>query len=318
MRPVLSARLRSARLLRPARLLSGRSGTHGRRRSAGLRLLVPVALLAASVLGLPATASAAPAGSTPRYYLALGDSLAAGYQTTPDGGHVVGRGYAQDIAQVLGARAASAGQPFGFTDLGCPGESTTTMVGGGCPYPHPYPGSQLAEAEKFLAAHHRDQVLVTLDIGANDIGGCTAGGSIDLPCTLAGIRTAGHGLDTVLTRLRAAAGPQTRIIGMNLYDPYLAAWTTGDQGRATAVLSVPLAGLLNLTIAGVDAAHGVPTVDVARAFGTDAFLPTVPVNGTRLPSNVARILRWTNMARGDVHANDAGYQVIADTFLTRI
>ncbi|MEV4616607.1 SGNH/GDSL hydrolase family protein [Kitasatospora sp. NPDC049258] len=289
-----------------------------------LRLVVPVVLFTASVLGLTgaASASAAPAAAqsraTPRYYLALGDSLAAGYQSTPDGGHVVGHGYAQDIAAVLDARAAAAGQPFGFTDLGCPGESTTTMIGGGCPYPHPYGGSQLAAAETFLRAHHRDGVLVTLDIGANDIGGCTAGGSIDLPCTLAGIGTAGRGLDTVLTRLRAAAGPDTRIIGMNLYDPYLAAWSTGDQGRATALLSVPLADLLNVTIAGVDAAHGVPTADVARAFGTDAFLPLVPLNGTRVPSNVARILRWTNMARGDVHANDAGYQVIADTFLARI
>ncbi|WP_051812756.1 SGNH/GDSL hydrolase family protein [Kitasatospora sp. MBT63] len=290
-----------------------------------LRLLLAAVVFTASVLGLTGapTASAAPAAQasdsrTPTHYLALGDSLAAGYQSTPDGGHVVGRGYAQDIAKVLGGRAAAAGQAFAFTDLGCPGESTATMIGGGCPYPHPYPGSQLAEAETYLRAHHDDRVLVTLDIGANDIGHCTAGGVIDVRCTLDGIATVRTGLATVLDRLRAAAGPHTRILGMNLYDPYLAAWLTGDQGRATALLSLPLAGLLNATIGAVDAAHGVPTADVARAFDTNALLPLVPLNGTRVPLDVARILQLTNMGRGDIHANDAGYQLIADTLLARL
>ncbi|MFJ1708228.1 SGNH/GDSL hydrolase family protein [Kitasatospora sp. NPDC088346] len=290
--------------------------------SVRLELLLAALLFTASVLGLAgaSTASAAPVadGRTPTHYLALGDSLAAGYQSTPDGGHVVGRGYAQDIAKVLGGRAAAAGQPFAFTGLGCPGESTATMIDGGCPYPHPYSGPQLAEAESYLRAHHGDRVLVTLDIGANDIGHCTAGGSIDVPCTLAGVDTVRHGLDTVLTRLRAAAGPHTRIIGMNLYDPYLAAWPTGDQGRATALLSLPLADLLNAVIGTVDTAHGVPTADVAGAFRTNSLFPTVPSGAGRVPLNVARVLQWTNMARGDIHANDAGYQAIADTFLARL
>ncbi|WP_371501615.1 SGNH/GDSL hydrolase family protein [Kitasatospora sp. NBC_00374] len=290
--------------------------------SVRLELLLAALLFTASVLGLTgaSTASAAPAvdSRTPTHYLALGDSLAAGYQSTPDGGHVVGRGYAQDIAKVLGERAAAAGRPFSFTGLGCPGESTGTMIDGGCPYPHPYAGPQLAEAETYLRAHHEDRVLVTLDIGANDIGHCTAGGSIDVPCTLDGVATVRRGLDTVLTRLRAAAGPHTRIIGMNLYDPYLAAWTTGDQGRSTALLSLPLAGLLNTVIGAVDTAHGVPTADVAGAFRTNSLFPTVPLGGARVPLNVARVLQWTNMARGDIHANDAGYQAIADAFLARL
>jgi len=282
------------------------------------RLTVVAALLAAATLvGFSAPASAADA-STPRYYLALGDSLAAGYQSLPGGGHVTGRGYAQDIARTLGARAAASGRAFDFVDLGCPGESTTTMIGGGCPYPHPYAGAQLAEAVDFLRHHHGQRVVVTLDIGANDVNGCLAGGNVDLPCALAGIGKVGKGLGTILDQLRAAAGPHTRIVGMNLYDPFLAAWLTGDQGKTLATMSVPLADALNATIGLADAVHGVPTADVAGAFSTNDFFPLVPLNGQQVPLNVARVMQWTNMARGDIHANDAGYQVIADTFLAKL
>ncbi|GAA1124673.1 SGNH/GDSL hydrolase family protein [Kitasatospora arboriphila] len=288
----------------------------------GVRLAVAAALFAASALGLTAAPAAAaehrpgPA-DVPRRYLALGDSLAAGYQTTPDGGRVVGRGYAQDIARVLGERAAARHRPFDFTDLGCPGETTGTMANGGCPWPHPWTDSQLAAAERFLREHRKDRVLVTIDIGANDVNRCASGGTIDLPCALQGIATAGRGLSDILGRLRAAAGPHTRIVGMNLYDPFLAAWLTGEQGRATAAMSLPLSHALNAAIGIADAAHGVPTADVARAFDTDELRP-VPFNGAQVPLNVARIMQWTNMARGDIHANDAGYQVIADTFLAKL
>ncbi|GAA2827864.1 hypothetical protein GCM10010441_60330 [Kitasatospora paracochleata] len=298
----------------PAR--TGRSRRPGR--------LLAAAVLTASALGL-ATATPASAASAESarnhpatHYLALGDSLAAGYQSTPGGGHVVGRGYAQDLARTLGDRAEAAGRPFSFTDLGCPGEDTGTMIHGGCPYPHPYAGSQLAAAVSYLKAHRKDRVVVTIDIGANNVDGCASGGQLNLPCAVNGIAAVDRDLDRILGELRSAAGPHTRIVGMNLYDPFLAAWLTGDQGRALATLSVPLADALNATIDRVDAAHHVPTADVGAAFATNAFLPMVPLGGTQVPLNVARIMQWTNMARGDIHANDTGYQVIADTFLAEL
>ena len=50
--------------------------------------------------------------------------------------------------------------------LGCPGETTTTMINGGiCRYAG---GSQLKAAEAFLRAHRGRVLLVTIDIGAND------------------------------------------------------------------------------------------------------------------------------------------------------
>ncbi|GAB2694657.1 SGNH/GDSL hydrolase family protein [Kitasatospora kifunensis] len=295
-----------------------RSLLRGRR----LRAAACTALLGATVLGLGAApASAAPTSSADpgtRYYLALGDSLAAGYQSLPGGGSEVGHGYAQDLAATLGQRAVQDGHPFSFTDLGCPGETTGSMINGGCPYPHPYYDSQLDAAIAFLTTHRHDDVLVTLDIGANDIGGCATAESVDAACAAKGIATAGWDLGTILSRLNAAAGPHTRIVGMNLYDPFLAAWLTGVPGKVVAGVSVPVADALNATLDLADALHGVPTADVAKAFSTNSFLPLVPLDGQQVPLNVARIMDWTNMARGDIHANDAGYQVIADTFLAEL
>ncbi|MFF7636761.1 SGNH/GDSL hydrolase family protein [Kitasatospora sp. NPDC008050] len=276
------------------------------------------ALLGATALGLTASPASAATGPGTRYYLALGDSLAAGYQSLPGGGSEVGHGYAQDIAATLGRRAARDGHPFSFTDLGCPGETSGSMINGGCDYPHPYTDPQLATATAFLAEHRHDDVTVTLDIGANDVDGCATAESLDAACAAQGVVTAGRDLGTILTRLRAAAGPHTRIIGMNLYDPFLAAWLTGTQGKVLASLSVPVADALNGTLDLVDALHGVPTADVAKAFGTNSFLPLVPLDGQQVPLNVARIMGWTNMAREDIHANDTGYQVIAGAFLTRL
>ncbi|GAA2102568.1 hypothetical protein GCM10009759_37210 [Kitasatospora saccharophila] len=292
--------------------------------AAALTALVLAAAGTAPAVAAPA-AGHGPGGNGPgggphrtAYYLALGDSLAAGYQTTPDGGHLVGRGYAQDLARTLGARAARDHRPFEFTDLGCPGETTGSMANGGCPYPHSFGGSQLEAAVAYVKAHRKDELLVTIDIGANDVQRCAAGGSLDLPCALNGIEQVRTGLDRILGELRAAAGPHTRIVGMNLYDPFLAAWVTGDRGKELATASVRLSESLNGVIEDVDARHRVPTADVAGAFATGAFQPTVPLGGQQVPLNVARILQWTNMARGDIHANDAGYQVIADAFLAEL
>jgi hypothetical protein len=50
---------------------------------------------------------------------------------------------------------------------------------------------------------------------------------------------------------------------------------------------------------------------VAGAFSTDDM--TTMVNG--IPLDVARICQWTWMCtRGDIHANTAGYGVIAKAF----
>ena len=54
-----------------------------------------------------------------------------------------------------------------------------TGAGSPCTYPA---GSQLAAALAFIRPHRSAVVLITIDIGANDIDGCAAGGVINQTC----------------------------------------------------------------------------------------------------------------------------------------
>ncbi|MDA8341260.1 MAG: hypothetical protein M0007_03415, partial [Actinomycetota bacterium] len=95
---------------------------------------------------LPPSRPSSPPG--PPYYLSLGDSLAQGVQPTATGQSVeTDQGYANDLYDLY--RFAYPG--LHLEKLGCPGETTETMVHGGiCSYPE---GSQLAAAVAFLRTH---------------------------------------------------------------------------------------------------------------------------------------------------------------------
>ena len=101
-------------------------------------------------------------GPRPQHYLALGDSLAYGFQ--PNGDHT--HGYVDDFFTFLQNQGVQDHQ-----NLGCPGETSSSFINGGkCPYPSPF-SSQLATAVGYLQqqAHAGQVSLITLDIGANDL-----------------------------------------------------------------------------------------------------------------------------------------------------
>jgi lysophospholipase L1-like esterase len=186
-----------------------------RPRSRGARPVLVMLGLALLVTFAAGPATAAPnTGRAPRYYLSLGDSLSRGVQPDAAGqNHPTDQGYADDLAKV-GRLVLPQLQ---LVKLGCETEETTTsMLGGGrCAYAN---GAQLAEAEAFLRAHRDATVLVTLDIGANDLSRCInrATGAVDLACvqatfqpgTPARPRSAGQPLGTAGRRV---APPRLRI-----------------------------------------------------------------------------------------------------------
>jgi lysophospholipase L1-like esterase len=303
----------------------------GARKSALAALLAAFALLGAATPVRAETGNAAaPAGAgwrpAPVYYLALGDSLSQGVQpATPPlpPGDTLGesvetnQGYADDID----ARYAPAFRGrLRLEKLGCPGETTTSMLtgdGSPCDYPQ---GSQLAAALAFLRAHRGAVGLVTVDIGANDVDGCAAGGVISQTCVASGIAAMRHDLPLILGALRRAAGPRTLIAGMNLYDPFLADYLTGAAGQATATASVTLDEQVNELLGAADRQFGVRTADMQDAFATADFTDTATLPGVgTVPLNVDRICTWTWMCAPspvgpNIHANAAGYQVIAAAF----
>jgi lysophospholipase L1-like esterase len=280
------------------------------------------ALAAAALVGLGLSAAPASASDGWKhrpydYYLALGDSLAAGYQPTSPPTFLSGKGYADDIAKNLAAGGTK------YVNLACPGETTGSMIHGGCPYPHSY-ADQLDAATAFLKAHRGDRVLVTIDIGANDVDGCVTDGTLDIQCGLDGIKQTAKDLPVIMGRLRQAAGHKTEFIGGTYYNPFLAAWLAGPSGQATAKLSASFSDMFNRVFKTEYPVFGARVADVAKAFGTDDFADQVPLApGVTVPLNVARICQWTWMCAPapigpNIHANDTGYQVMAHAFEAKI
>src|SRR5205814_4187272 len=155
--------------------------------------------------------------------------------------------------------------------LGCPGEASTSMINGGmCRY---RAGSQLAAAVAFLQAHRGRVVLVTLDIGANDPEHC--GGQPGLgqlaKCAVKDVPAAVDHLGTIMDRLKAAAGPGVRIVGMNYYLPALAEWRSGLPGHLVACTAEKLAATYNSMLGRVYAKPGARVANVCGAFETADF-----------------------------------------------
>jgi lysophospholipase L1-like esterase len=273
------------------------------------------AVLAALVFLLStASATLAAGGSSGEhaklYYVSVGDSLAAGVQPIGDPADLyrTDEGYAEQLLAI--ARVES--PKLSLVKLGCPGETTTTMIAGGiCAYPH---GSQLDEAVAFLRAHRSFVAFVTIDIGANDFP-CQAA-----ECIPAGAAAIQANLPTILAALREAAGPGVPIVGMTIYNPFLAAWLLGPEGQAFAQLSATyLMGPVNALLRGIYVAASAGVADIETAFSSNDFATQVDLGFGPIPLNVARICTWTWVCAPpplgpDNHANAAGYGVIADAF----
>jgi lysophospholipase L1-like esterase len=282
-------------------------------------LAVSAALVAAC--GAPAGAAKSPARrDTPRtsYYLALGDSLSVGVQPDAAGAsRPTGLGYANQLYAALRVRHPA----LRLVKLGCSGETTSTMINGGiCRYPA---RSQLAQAVSFLRGHRGQVSLITIDIGANDPDSCIERPTIAkiAACITTSFSDTTDNLTKIMTRLRAAAGPAVRIIGMNYYVPALAEWRDGLLGQQVARLAERLVVGYNRLLTGIYTSYGARVADVFGAFHSGDFTDQVTLPGLgRLPRNVATICLWTwecaAAPRGpNEHAREVGYGVIALAFL---
>jgi len=233
------------------------------------------------------------------FYLSLGDSLAQGYQPTggswtPLGFPGYNQGYPDQLLKLVREPAGH----LRLWKLGCGGETTTTMLYGApwCGFPA---GSQLAEATVFLRAHSGEVAFVTIDIGGNDVTDADG---------LAAIQA---NLPPILNALRAAAGPDVPIVGMNYYNPFLADWFANPAALQDHIDSIVA---VNDLLEGIYAAAGDPVADVESAFATT---DTTPVDG--VPTDVARVCAWTWMCAPpphgpDIHANNDGHAAIARAF----
>ena len=272
------------------------------------RLLVVLAVIAlAAGFAGPAAAS-----SRPIEYLALGDSLAFGYSpyVSP-----------LDTAAFIGyPEIAADGFRDAVTNASCPGETSSHFIsldgadhgcgawrGGGAPLHVDYATSQLAFADAFLQSHPKT-LLVTLDIGANDVGalrdecmatadpiGCLGAG---MPAMLA---TLSANLDTIYSHIRTVDGYKHKLVALTVYSSnYSDALTTWAVSKVNQVL-------VDRTLAwGGIVADGFGAFAAASAaYGGDTCAA-----GLRIPH--------VGSAGCDDHPSPAGSDLLAQTILTTV
>lgn len=231
-----------------------------------------------------------------QHYMALGDSLAFGYQPNHDFTH----GYVSDLFQILQNEGTK-----DVTNLGCPSESSNTfIIGGICSYPSPFT-SQLQAAVAYLKANAGKVSPVTLDIGVNDVGrdltitptGCTVSSNFGTD-----LATLNNNLKhIILPQLQAALTVNGRVTGsivmMNYYNAFPNCLTNPDFATYFTQFEADLATDVN--------GFGF-IVDVLDAFGgiTTPNLCTYTWMCGNPPSPTGP----------DIHPRDLGYSIIADTF----
>ena len=273
--------------------------------------------------GVPALAAShgAKATTASSFYLSLGDSLAQGVQPNAQGVSVeTNQGYPDQLFTAL-----RLGNPtLKLVKLGCPGETTVTMIDGGiCSYST---GSQLKQAVAFLAQHKGHVQLVTIDIGDNDLNPCLGLPTLSqiAACLVKVFPLVQANLEKIMNALTTASGsgPVPPIIGMTYYDPELANWLKGTPAaKQLAKASIALAQGFGNLLSGVYTHFGAKVADVFKTFHTTQFTArvTLPAFG-RVPKAVGYICSYTWMCAAppvgpNIHANQLGYGVIANTFL---
>lgn len=262
-----------------------------------VRAAVTVALALSAITGaLAHTAGAASVVAPKPYYLALGDSLAFGYQPNFDWSH----GYASYFASNLKTHGSSSS-----VNYGCSGETAATFIQGGCPYQNIfmlhnyYTGPQLNAALSFINGHAGKVSPVTIDIGANDLKSLINTSTCQVAPYSGPLATFDSNLQYILTKLAAALKGQGTILVMNYYDPY----------QNLCPNTVPVVQIFNQHISAdattVAAAQNtlIPVADVFTAFG-----------GATTPNPTICADTWMCTSYQDIHANRTGYSTIAQTF----
>jgi len=287
------------------------------RTRAGL-LVCCVGLVAA--LGAFVLAPAAGASKLGSTYLALGDSLAYGFHQAQfeeevakgTGTCVAGKciepatfdeGYVDDFAHAL----KLANPKLQVVNVGCPGETTTMMIGGsgiegvcgvsptGFPWPaawlhHLYLTPQLSDAVSILE-HNPNVSPITLDIGADDVlqflrstcgfpktDTCSEAEVINEFGTIAG------NVHTILTKLHEVA-PSAQIVLIGVYNPFPTVLPSPGGDKSTAGLNAALASIAS-EVPGVSFANPEPL-----------FNPSIITGGPE-SEDIPTICAFTGMCPG--------------------
>jgi hypothetical protein len=167
------------------------------------------------------------------------------------------------------------------------------MKGGICSYrkgraTRPRGRSQLDAATRFIRAHRKHIVAVTIDIGANDVASCAREGRVDLECLDKGLKSLNKNLVLIAKDLRRAGGSKVRMAAMTYYNPFWQFWLLSEEGRQTAQSSTAVLKQVNGTLASAFGAKRFRIARVFEAFRTED-MTQVTYRGQPVPRAVERI-----------------------------
>jgi lysophospholipase L1-like esterase len=270
-------------------------------------------LAMAVVLALPGTAAVSPAGTTAlgaaesaaqqpvyrlpqRYYLALGDSMAYGFQPTKVNPGARPSDFDTGYVDVFVGRLRKLSPKIDVVNYGCPGESTVTFIRGGwrcdgLKLHDAFRGSQLEAAKSFLRAHPEEVSPITLTLWGAELAPLSAKGKR----ARSAIASFAIRFESILRQLRAAA-PTAEIIVTGAWNP--------EADRLQQVER-----LYRSVDAAIARAAAASRARVANMFAA--------LNGRgNARAQQARLCRLTfYCSKGDPHPTDAGYRAMAEAFM---
>jgi lysophospholipase L1-like esterase len=260
-----------------------------------LFLVVPVVV--AALLGAFALTSDSSYSTDPLpEYLALGDSLGWGYGASDP----ATKGYVPLFHDFLESEDGLDTDLF-LNNLSIPGATSTSLI-----------ADQLPTAVAELEARNgdvdpnNDVEVVTVDIGGNDLlallGVCAGGFTPECAAAIGTtFTTFSVNFDYTLGELRTAAGPDTLIIVMTYFNSLAGPGCPPDL--------VPLGEIVLEGNPGLGLPLGANDLIRSKAAAHKARVADL-VPGGVFPD----LLGPSNILPDCVHANDSGYQIIADAF----
>jgi lysophospholipase L1-like esterase len=272
------------------------------------RRLPAAVVLGLLILGLAVLAGNAAAvnqSSQPVYqppqshYLALGDSMAYGFQPTKAKPGARPSDFKTGYVDVFAARLRKLSPKIDVVNYGCSGESTVTFARGGwnCDglKPHDvFRGSQLKAATSFLKAHPKQVSPITLTLWGGDLAPLSAKGK-QAPKAIASFATR---FDSILRQLRAAA-PTAEIIVSGAWNP------EADQLQQVD----PLYRSVDAAIVKAAARSSARVANMFAALNG-------PGSFEAQQARVCRITFYCAKGGPDPHPTDAGYRAMAGGFWT--
>jgi RNA polymerase sigma factor (TIGR02999 family) len=238
-----------------------------------------------------------------QYYLALGDSIAYGYQASKHEAGLPPSAFDTGYVDVFAARLRAIQPGLTVVNYGCPGETMRSFLKGPCLWTEfgeqlhdSFTGRQLDAALSFLRAHPGEVSPITVTLWGNNVREFVSGCEGDDVCVQRGavkfIDDLSKDLAKILRELRKEA-PDADIIVTGSWDSFIDALEFAD----------PLFQLLNASMAATATAERARFADPFPLFNPQGDL------AREIESLCALLLLCTE---NDSHPSDLGYQVLGN------